>query len=41
MSRTTYTVRDPQGQRIEITDPERADRLSRAGFRVTARTGGE
>lgn len=35
---TVYTVRDERGNMHPVTDAERAERLSRAGFRVTART---
>ena len=39
MPETVYSVRDGRGDVVPVTDPERADRLSRAGFRVTASTG--
>ena len=35
MSKVVYTVHD-RGVKYPLTDTERADRLSRAGFRVTA-----
>jgi hypothetical protein len=37
---TVYTVRDERGHVATTTDHDRAARLSRAGLRVTARTGG-
>ena len=33
-----YTVRDERGVTYPVFDAERAERLSRAGLRVTART---
>ena len=33
-----YTVRDGRGVTYPVFDAERAERLSRAGLRVTART---
>ena len=33
-----YTVRDDRGVTFPVFDAERAERLSRAGLRVTART---
>ena len=33
-----YTVRDDRGVTYPVFDAERAERLSRAGLRVTART---
>jgi hypothetical protein len=39
MPETIYSVRDDRGDVVPVTDPERADRLSRAGLRVTASTG--
>ena len=38
MSETVYTVRDDRGGMGVVTDAERAERLSRAGLRVTAVT---
>ena len=38
--RTLYTVRDGRGVAWDVEDAERAERLSRAGLRVTARTQG-
>jgi hypothetical protein len=38
MPETVYSVRDARGDTHLVTDLERADRLSRAGFRVTATT---
>ena len=35
---TVYTVRDPRGETHVVTDATRAERLSRAGYRVTALT---
>ena len=35
---TVYTVRDDRGVCRPVFDPERAERLSRAGLTVTART---
>jgi hypothetical protein len=35
---TVYTVRDGRGGTHVVTDADRAERLSRAGYRVTART---
>jgi len=35
---TLYTIQDERGQRAQTTDAERAERLSRAGLTVTART---
>jgi hypothetical protein len=35
---TVYTVRDDRGGTHLVTDAERAERLSRAGLTVTART---
>jgi hypothetical protein len=36
--RTVYTVADARGVRWPVTDADRAERLSRAGYRVTARS---
>lgn len=33
---TVYTVRDARGGTHAVTDADRAERLSRAGYRVTA-----
>ena len=33
-----YTVRDERGVRYRVFDADRAERLSRAGLRVTARS---
>jgi hypothetical protein len=38
MTHTVYTVRDDCGETHPVTDAERAERLSRAGYVVTART---
>jgi len=38
MTTTTYTVTDDRGISYRTTDTERADRLARAGLRVTAVT---
>jgi len=38
--RTLYRVRDGRGVEWDVEDAERAERLSRAGLRVTAKTGG-
>jgi len=38
MSKTVYTVRDERGAAVPVTDPVRAERLSRAGLTVTATT---
>ena len=38
MSETVYTVTDDRGDAHPVTDAERAERLSRAGYVVTART---
>jgi len=35
---TVYTVRDGRGGTHAVTDAARAERLSRAGYRVTALT---
>lgn len=35
---TAYTVRDDGGRGALVFSPERAERLSRAGLHVTART---
>ena len=37
---TVYTVRDERGVAWPVFDPERAERLSRAGLRVSAVSGG-
>jgi len=37
---TTYAVRDGRGLVAQVTDPDRAERLSRAGLVVTAVTRG-
>jgi hypothetical protein len=37
---TYYRIRDARGQTTLTTDAERADRLARAGLRVTATTVG-
>ena len=34
---TLYTVRDDRGETWPVFDADRAERLSRAGLRVTAR----
>jgi len=39
MPETVYSVRDARGDVVPVTDPERAERLSRAGYCVTAKTG--
>jgi len=36
MSETVYTVRDGRGDAHPVTDADRAERLSRAGYRVSA-----
>ena len=36
---TVYTVRDERGEAWPVFDAERAERLSRAGLRVTAMSG--
>jgi len=36
---TVYTVRDDRGVTYPVFDAERAERLSRAGFTVTAVSG--
>ena len=36
MTETVYTVRDGRGGTHPVTDTERAERLSRAGYRVSA-----
>lgn len=38
--RTVYHIRDERGQSDSTTDPNAAERLSRAGLTVTARTYG-
>jgi len=38
MPRTTYRVTDARGDSVFVHNPERAERLSRAGLRVTAVT---
>jgi len=38
MIETVYTVTDTRGITHPLTDAERAERLSRAGFEVTAQT---
>jgi len=38
MTDTVYTVTDDRGCSTCVTDPDRAERLSRAGYRVTATT---
>ena len=35
---TVYTVRDARGGTHPVTDADAAERLSRAGYRVTATT---
>lgn len=40
MNQTLYTVTDERDVEHTITDSERAERLSRAGLRVTAETRG-
>lgn len=40
MPETVYTVRDDRGTAHPVTDPDRAERLSRAGLKVTAVTQG-
>ena len=37
-AKTVYTVRDERGVTYPVFDAERAERLSRAGLAVTART---
>jgi hypothetical protein len=37
-ARTIYSVRDRRGATHPVTDAERAERLARAGYRVTATT---
>jgi len=39
-ARTTYAVRDGRGLVARVADPDRAERLSRAGLVVTAVTRG-
>ena len=38
MSNTTYLIRDGRGNRAATHDADGAERLSRAGYRVTAVT---
>jgi len=38
MPETIYTVRDERGVAVPVTDAERAERLSREGYAVTAET---
>ncbi len=38
MTDTIYTVTDRRGLSYSVKDPDRAERLSRAGYRVTAIT---
>ena len=40
MSTTVYAVRDGRGLVARVVDPDRAERLSRAGLTVTAVTRG-
>jgi hypothetical protein len=37
-AQTTYLINDGRGGRALVRDAERAERLSRAGYTVTART---
>lgn len=39
-ARTVYRVTGPCGHIVDVMSAERAERLSRAGLRVTARTHG-
>jgi hypothetical protein len=41
MPTTTFIVRDDRGDAALVLDAERAERLSRAGLRVTAVTEGQ